>query len=378
MRTGIGQCNAPYQQGLTLVELMIALVVSLLLLAGVIQIFLGAHQSYRMDNGLSRVQNNGRYAVHRLQHDLRMAGYQTGGCGIASSRYVSTLKNGQVPADMQQGPDALPIAGWEAANTDAASTTQSKPYQLSASPSTAALDGGDWRSTAGISPPSGIKPIVGTDVVRVRAAAQDIETISLSNGANTVLTVPRNSGFKDGDILTVDDCSGNAFIVQACNVQDTQSKGSSSTNLVLSAGCTPGNDVPQRFNDLQTPAYVGRAPTVAYYYLADDSHDEPTLYRNDGSQAEALVRGVEDMQIRYGEDTDGDGAINTYVTADQVNNWNNVLSVRIALLLASSDGVRSHTESNTFDLGGTWVKTPDDRQLRHTFVTTIALRNRMK
>ncbi|WP_027707094.1 PilW family protein [Zooshikella ganghwensis] len=63
------------QKGLSLIELMIALVLGLLLVAGVIQIFLGTSQTYRLTGDIARVQENARFALDILARDIRMAGY---------------------------------------------------------------------------------------------------------------------------------------------------------------------------------------------------------------------------------------------------------------------------------------------------------------
>jgi len=63
------------QHGLTLVELMVALVLSLVLAAGVIQLFIGTKQTYRFYDALSRLQENGRFALDAMASDIRMAGY---------------------------------------------------------------------------------------------------------------------------------------------------------------------------------------------------------------------------------------------------------------------------------------------------------------
>lgn len=64
------------QRGLSLVELLVALVISLFLIAGVIQLFIGSKQTYRFHDALSRVQENGRFALEAMARDIRMAGYQ--------------------------------------------------------------------------------------------------------------------------------------------------------------------------------------------------------------------------------------------------------------------------------------------------------------
>ncbi len=63
------------QGGFTLIELMIAMLIGVFLMAGVIQIFLSAKQAYRLQENLSRLQENGRFAMDMIAQDIRMAGY---------------------------------------------------------------------------------------------------------------------------------------------------------------------------------------------------------------------------------------------------------------------------------------------------------------
>jgi type IV pilus assembly protein PilW len=64
------------QQGFSLIELMIAMVLGLLLIAGVLNIFLGSSQTYRLQEAMFRVQESGRFALDIVQRDLRSAGFQ--------------------------------------------------------------------------------------------------------------------------------------------------------------------------------------------------------------------------------------------------------------------------------------------------------------
>lgn len=69
------------QRGLTLMEVMVAITISLILLAGVMQIFLGSRQTYRMQDGLARLQENGRFAMDFIQGHShgRISGLPQGG-----------------------------------------------------------------------------------------------------------------------------------------------------------------------------------------------------------------------------------------------------------------------------------------------------------
>jgi prepilin-type N-terminal cleavage/methylation domain len=66
-----------FQRGLTLIEIMVAIAISLLLLAGVAQIFISNKQSFRVQEGMSHLQENGRFATHFLGRTMRLAGYHT-------------------------------------------------------------------------------------------------------------------------------------------------------------------------------------------------------------------------------------------------------------------------------------------------------------
>ena len=84
-----------HQRGLTLVELMIAMLLGLFLIGGLLQIFINSRQTNRMQEALSRLQENGRFAI-----DFIAQGYSHGGfSGLCSSRSTlfGTIPNIQDP-----------------------------------------------------------------------------------------------------------------------------------------------------------------------------------------------------------------------------------------------------------------------------------------
>jgi type IV pilus assembly protein PilW len=123
-----------------------------------------------------------------------------------------------------------------------------------------------------------------------------------------------------------------------------------------------------------------------------NNNNEPTLFCNtlDPSNAcvaatcFALVPGVENMQILYGEDTGAqpfttnpDGSIDRWVGAGSVSNWDNVLSVRISLLLRTDDRVGQTKDTRAYAMSGTSVSAPgNDTRLRRVYTSVINLRNR--
>ncbi len=65
------------QYGFTMVELLVAMTIGLFLVAGVFQMFVANKQSSRIQNNLSHVQENGRFAISEIGRVLRMAGLKS-------------------------------------------------------------------------------------------------------------------------------------------------------------------------------------------------------------------------------------------------------------------------------------------------------------
>ena len=93
----------------------------------------------------------------------------------------------------------------------------------------------------------------------------------------------------------------------------------------------------------------------------------------DGIDWDVFVPNVEDMQIWYGEDVDADGIANRYVTAAEAANWANVVTARVSVLVRSTDNAALQPEEYQNLFGNTVLV--QDKRLRRSFVTTIALRN---
>jgi type IV pilus assembly protein PilW len=73
------------QLGVTVIELMVALLLGLLLTGGAIQVFVSNRATYGFNEGFARVQENGRFALDTLSYHARLAGYL--GCLSDVPRY---------------------------------------------------------------------------------------------------------------------------------------------------------------------------------------------------------------------------------------------------------------------------------------------------
>jgi len=147
------------------------------------------------------------------------------------------------------------------------------------------------------------------------------------------------------------------------------------------ASGTPGNKNPstewsQAYDDtMQIFLFDSTA-----YYIGNGIDGQPALRRtsfNTGAAVdEELVNGIEDMQLLYGVDTDGDRTADNYVNATAVTNWNRVVSVQVNLLATS-------LATNVIDqpqvLPAPWdaMADPGDNRIRRVFTTTVGIRNRL-
>ena len=83
------------QRGFTMVELMVALLLGLVLIGGVINVFLTSGQTLRVNQNLSRVHENARFAIEMFSREIREAGMVP--CGSTLSANVLRGSGGSVP-----------------------------------------------------------------------------------------------------------------------------------------------------------------------------------------------------------------------------------------------------------------------------------------
>ena len=82
------------------------------------------------------------------------------------------------------------------------------------------------------------------------------------------------------------------------------------------------------------------------------------------------------MQIRYGEDTDNDGFVDTYSAFDQIGDMTTVMIVQVAILAATIREPNRERDIKTYSLFGTIIDPVNDGRIRRVYSATIRLRNR--
>ena len=327
---------AKCQRGLSLIELMIAITIGLVLLAGILQIAVKSKSNYRVHEALSRTQETGRFALDIMARDIRMADFW--GC----AQNVTKITNNLNPLGTGYS-SALSFSGG-LSGTDG----------TSGQPDTITLAGASG---------SGIH----------------VKTPYMPNTSAMIHTIS-GTGLEQGDIVLLSDC------IQGDIFQITNSNPSSSGSVVHNTGSAvnPGNYNPGACggggnSHCLSKTYEGDAQIYAMqaltYSINHPALEEPKLVRSkNGQTAVELVAGVENMQFTYGEDTDGDGVVNIYRDATNVSNWDEVLAVKIALLVRSREQVLP--EAQTYSFNGVDNITATDLRIRREFTLTITLRNR--
>jgi type IV pilus assembly protein PilW len=333
------------QRGLSLIELMIAMALGLVLMAGVIQMFLSSRQVFSTQQALSRVQESGRLAVEFIAEDIRMAGFM--GCLNRETEIRNDLDEG-LWNDFTRDREA----------TGLGLALGIEGYAVEDLPE------------ADLDP----EPLAGTDVLVSRYAggvpSLVVEPVDpdteepLSGPGKLFIASVGDTAVETGANLLVSNCVG-ARIFTAIDV------GPDDANVLISHEDTwPGATI-DRFSNFYAGAEVLPISTVVYY-VAENPIGRPSLYRREGDgQSLELIEGIENMSLRFGLAGD-------YVPADELNDeeWEQVNSVRIEFLAQSNEAsVLDSPQSYRF--AGATVAGPADRRMRQVFRTTIAIRSRV-
>ncbi len=355
---------ASLQRGFTLIELMISLVLSMLAALGVISLFSSQNQAFRSTGAISDLQETGRIGLDILSQDIRMAGYQ--GC----TRHQAD------PND----PDA-------ASQVSLVTATGNTEYPFR----DVAIRGYDtsapgWADSAD----SDIQNIVnyvksGTDVIAIQFADTQGSppTGDIASNAGTVTLV-------DGDVST-NILKGEQFIITDCT----------KANIVTRTNDPVAGGGPLTFDGTLTGSFTTDASILKFnsniYFIGNTFNPARTLpdgtpitalFSSNGTVdaagtlvATELLAGVENMQLMYGTGTPGNMQFNSaenILPAD----FDQIVSVKIGLLAASTELVRATDDTTSYTLAGITIPATgdaahgNDRRMRRRFNTAVSIRNR--
>lgn len=370
-------------RGFTIIEFMIAITLSLLVLAALTAAFVASSRSRTEIERANEQMENGRFALQILIDDLETAGFlSTLDIDLALNADINKL----TPPAAKPNPCAASLA-----NLRAAMTMHIQGYD-----SLAALDSNlddclvDYKG--------------GTDIVVVRRTATCV-------GGDANCAMVANAPY---------------FQASLCATQ----LGSLDATQYYRLETTVGN-LNRTMRDCATPAARRQYLTHIYFIANNDQPGDnvPTLKRAELVQATGtpatdftivpLAHGIEDFQVEYGIDTDGavttgDGTPDVFTTdpdladydadgaatatfadcaahaAQCIQNWRNVVALRLNILARNSEPTRDHVETKVYTLGfnddgtsrcaydpdldGTCESFGDDYK-RHVYQTTVRLNN---
>ena len=324
--------------GLSLVELMIAIALGMIVMAALATIFANSSRGREELERNSRQIENGRFALQLIADDLRSAGF-----------YGELDVKSVAPPTALMDPCSVNPADWAAA------------FQLH-------VQGYD----NGVGFPvdctfTNLKP--NDDIVVIRRAAECEAGVA---GCPAVQ-------------------NGLPYIQLAkCAAEQV------TTPYVLGLSGTAAFNLHLR--DCATAAGM-RQYFVRMYYISTDNGETPavavpTLKRRDFTGAgfvdTPLVEGIQDLNVEYGIDIDGDGLPDAYSAdptsytcatgCDPLHNWMNVVTARIYVLSRAIDPSPGFTDTKTYNLGndaaGNPVTvTPGDNYHRHVYTTLVRIVN---
>ncbi|MBL4773454.1 MAG: PilW family protein [Alcanivoracaceae bacterium] len=310
--------------GFSLIELMVAVLIGITMLAALISLFTNFSSMNRAQNGLARIQENGRYVFLRMKKDLENVGFQPCSTismdspvridrGFAMRPYISfaILDNG-LPATGVIDTQYL-IQGHECDDTGICT------------PALGIFPGGDPYNKI---PNSGITAnsrAHKTDVLTVRYLTSnpvnvDDTVFPSTHSSFTINQDPKSPplSLESGDNILIANCI-NTLIVRA-------RPGGGNNISVPSGGFIAGASVQWASRETLTSVYnfTKSFSTVSYYVGFKQHPDDAnrvisSLYRiENGDDPQELIEGVERFDLRYGVQF-SDGRV-AYLRADEIQN----------------------------------------------------------
>jgi len=336
--------SAKAQRGLSIIELMIALLLGLLLMGGVLQLFLSSKRTYLTNAALSQVQESGRFALEFLAYDLRNAGYR-GECLSPLKPLPTTLTqqaNGQDDLRLVMGAG---IQGWSTASN--AQNPANTPAWLTSI----------FNARAN-----------GSDVILLKHAADPPTGVVINGSTTSQISTTGATGLPQNRLLVIDDPS-------ACFLFANQS-GPTDSNVSVGGGQSFGRQ-------FRTTAHLLLYQS-AVYYLRDNGAGVPSLWRQvyyaPNQPAEELVGGIQQLQIRYAVgQSSGQVSLGAngqaYQDASTITDWQSVIAAQISLIAVSN--ATNVVAPNQQVLFNNAVVTIPNGRLAQVFTLTVSLRNHL-
>jgi type IV pilus assembly protein PilW len=318
------------RDGFSLVELLVAMAITLVVAAGVSRVFIATGHSYRLQDSLARMQENARYVLETLATDLRRAGYWG---GVTDLRRIED----NTPAGSARG---------HRIGADDGSCT-----------------GPEWALMLG-------NRVFGKDDTR-----RDYSCLPAGAGRTGDILVVRYMAPWEVGGSTTPSFQPRQFYLRGSVFEGKLFRGTDQA-------AHPVTGAPSRVAELVARAYYIHASAGTAAGCARHG-DIPALYRTTVSNgrlvAAEVARGVEQLQVQYGIDSDGDNSVDRYIDAPPASDtaaWHRVIAVRFWILLRGECPETGYTNNNRYRPGNISL-TPADGYRRQLYSRTVYLRNRV-
>jgi type IV pilus assembly protein PilW len=412
------------QRGLSLIELMVAMVISLVLLGAIGLVYLSSKTGFTYANNTVRMSEDASFALETISRDVRMAGY--GGCKGVSFAYtgakpytassVIDSPKGASPTDSttKSSPKLFRVLNKQSIGDDYNLNLFSNTNGLfSASNVISGVSSGSAGSTERALLPTGSYSIdTNTPILHVMGGSP--QALQVAPSSSLVLSPPligttkiaissdpynwsNNFGSSTTAhtmLLLISDCNGSE-LVRATSI--SAASASAPMQLNLEAGL---------LNNYNYDALVTPVIASTYFLATRSGSSTPSLYRRyfsghaydeAGFIKEELVPNVEAITFQYGINTSNHPST---ATAPKVPNdptyqadiyrsdasafsdfeRSRIVSVRIGLIMVGEDTNQTNTTDTKLEwVGGTYtVPTANaaDRRIRRAYSTTVSIRNR--
>ncbi len=341
--------------GFGLIELMIAMGLGLLVLAGVLVIFLAQRQAYQNSTSQALIQDADNALSAIITPVVRGAGFT--GCGTIGNGVVTYVASRNTPLTFDT---SSAVKGFEASSMPATIVD-------GAANDTAV---GDWTPTldASFLTAGGVEQ--GSDVLVLIGAPPGASPVGMMSFGAGLIKVNDSSGITNTrQMVALSDCGKSSIF---------EINPAASNNLAYTLGPngTPVYPSGSQVIQIQQTAFFVATTTAGQSALFQGVMTMPS----GGSAANAkwaisaIVPGVINMQVLYGIGVNGQTT--QYVNAGAVTNWGAVTSVRLGFLIEGNQASSTAATNQTaFKLFNTALTVPMDSRLRHTYYMTVNTRN---
>jgi len=351
------------QQGLTLVEILIALVLGLLVISIVGTAVQSQFKTNRQAMAMSRAQTQGRFAIEDIAMAVRSAGYS--GCSSAAAAIPNMPLTVSGPAVIRSS--YAPIQTFRIDSTGWVPSTPDG-YSAYTIPTTGAGT-----------------PVPGTHALLVEGGVSEGVSLTRSTFSTTVIDVKEHSmGLEKGSMALISDCaSSEAFFIDATQ-EIADEKLRLSAKSPLTNFYEVSTDYPEAVRVLpyrRSVYFIGDSGRTTEKGDVIRSLFEHVFPFKDHSPHE-IVEGIEALVITHRQ-LQSDGTIKELTAGDSAIEPINNISMRIALLVSTPVRRDEQATSAPYVLSGITVGTgsttgpthADDERMRRVFEKTIMLRN---